>query len=452
VPASLVSANIFDINIDQPVDSVPLINSPIVFDLSHLPLAARTGWGWAVGGVPGNGPIAQFVSIAEARAFGVAASTLSGQAGAPQILLDVTPSSVVLPTGSPFTLTVPLVAGSTPLSYQWQHNETNLSDDARITGSHSGSLSLTAAATGDAGGYRLIVTNTLGAATSAVAQVTVTPSISFNGNGAGWTLNRVTTITNVPIVNNVLTLTDGGLGEARSCFFNNPVSIASFTASYTYQDIGGQGADGAAFVFQNSPMGPAAIGGGGGGLGYAGIAPSAALEMNVYAGTTPGIAFRTDGATGGPYSSTAPVSLPSGHPINFAFTYDGTTMVLSMTDTVAGTSFTTNYTADLPSLVGANTAYVGFTGASGGVASFEQISNFMFANQASSTPQLSVQRLGGNSLLLSWPGSATGYGLLQSSDLTNWSAAPEQVNLVSGQYQASVTASNSHLFYRLQHP
>jgi hypothetical protein len=412
-------------------------------------LAARTGWGWAVGGVPGNGPIAQFVSIAEARAFGVAASTLSTLTGAPQILLDVTPSSVLLPTGSPFTLIVPLVEGSSPLSYQWQYNGANLSDDARITGSHSASLSLTAAATGDSGGYRLIVTNTLGATTSVVAQVTVTPSITFNGNGAGWTLNTITT--NAPIVNNVLTLTDGGLSEARSCFLNNPVSITSFNASYTYQDIGGQGADGAAFVFQNSTMGPAAIGGAGGGLAYAGIAPSAALEMDIYAGSTPGIAFRVNGATGGPYSSTAPVSLPSGHPINFAVSYDGTTAVLTMTDTLAGTSFSTNYTANLPSLVGGNTAYVGFTGASGGVASFEQISNFVFANQAITQPAISAKGLGGNLVLLSWPGSATGFGLLQSSNLVNWSQAPEQVNLTNGQFQASVTASNSHLFYRLQH-
>jgi len=449
VPASLVSANIFDINVDQPVDTVPLINSPIVFDLSHLPLAERTGWGWAVGGVPGNGPGAQFVSLAEARAFGAAASSISGLVGPPQILLDVTPASVLLPTGSPFTLSVPLVAGSLPLSYQWQHNEANLTDDARIIGSHSASLSLTAAATGDSGGYRLIVTNTQGAATSMVAQVTVTPSITFNGSGAGWTVNTITT--NAPIVNNVLTLTDGGLGEARSCFLNNPVSITSFTASFTYQDIGGGGADGAAIVFQNSPNGPTALGGAGGGLGYSGITPSAALEMNVFSGTTPGIAFRVNGATGSPYSPTAPVSLPSGHSINFALSYDGTRLAVNMTDIIADTSFSTNYTANLPSLVGGETAYVGFTGASGGVASFEQISNFIFANQAVTQPAISVKGLGGNLVLLSWPGSATGFGLLQSSNLVNWSQAPEQINLLNGQYQASVTASNSHLFYRLQH-
>ena len=434
VPASLVSGNIFDLNIDQPVDTAPLVNSPIVFDLSHLPLAERTGWGWAVGGVPGNGPVAQFVSIAEARAFGVSASSVSGLAGAPQILLDVTPSSVVVPVGSPFTLSVPLVVGSTPFSYQWQHDGTNVSDISGITGSQTATLMFTAGALADSGSYRLIVTNSPGSATSTVAQVTVTPTVTFNGNGAGFTLNTITT--NVPVANNVLTLTDGGLGEARSFFLDTPVYIGHFTTSYTFQDIGGAGADGAAFVLQNSPMGPTALGGGGGGLGFSGISPSAGLEMDVYAGSTPGIAFQVNGATGGPYSSTAPVSLPSGHPINCSVTYDGTTATLTMVDTVAGTSFTTNYTADLPSLVGQNTAYVGFTGASGGVASFIQISNFMFANEAVVLPVLSVQTAPGNMVLLSWPQSAAGFTLQQTSALGSpgWTNAPGTPTLVGGQY------------------
>jgi hypothetical protein len=427
-----------------------LINSPIVFDLSHLPLAERTGWGWAVGGVQGNGPVAQFVSIAEARAFGVSASTLSSVAGAPQILLDVTPSSVVVPVGSPFSLAVPLVVGSPPLSYQWQHNGATLSDVPGITGSQTATLMFTAGALVDSGSYRLIVTNTSGSATSAVAQVTVTPTVTFNTNGTGWTLNTVTT--NVPIANNVLTLTDGGLSEARSCFLDYPVYIGHFTASYTFQDIGGGGADGAVFVLQNSPMGPTALGGAGGGLGFSGISPSAGLEMDVYAGSTPGIAFQVNGVTGGPYSSSAPVSLPSGHPINCTVAYDGTTATLTMLDTVAGTSFTTNYTANLPSLVGQNTAYVGFTGASGGVASFIQISNFTFANQTVTQPLLSVRSAPGNTLLLSWPQSAAGFTLKQTSTLgsPNWTNTPGTPTLVSGQYQLSVPASNQQEFYRLQ--
>jgi len=450
VPASLVSANIFDVNIDQPADTAPLINSPIVFDLSRLPLAERTGWGWAVGGVPGNGPVAQFVTIAEARAFGVSASTLSGLAGAPQILLDVTPSSAVVPVGSPFTLSVPLVVGSTPLSYQWQHNGINVTDIPGITGSQTATLKFTAGALADSGNYRLIVTNTPGSATSAVAQVTVTPTVTFNTNGAGWTLN--TSTTNVPIANNVLTLTDGGTGEARSCFLNYPVYIGHFTASFTFQDIGGGGADGAVFVLQNSPMGPTALGGGGGGLGFSGISPSAGLEMNIYSPNTPGIAFQVNGTSVAPYSTTPPVNLAGGNPINCTVTYDGTTATLTMVDTVASTSFTTNYTANLPALVGQNTAYVGFTGASGGVASFIQISNFTFANQAVVQPLLSVQTAPGNMLLLSWPQSAAGFTLHQNSalDSPGWTPVPGTPALVDGQYQLSVQASNHQEFYRLQ--
>ena len=452
VPASVVSANIFDINIDQPVDSTPLINSPIVFDLSHLPLAERTGWGWAVGGVPGNGPLAQFVTIAEARAFGVSASTLSSVAGAPQILMDVTPSSVMVPVGSPFTLSVPLVVGSTPLSYQWQHNGANLSDVPGITGSQSATLTFASGAQADSGSYRLIVTNTPGSATSAVAQVTITPTVTFNTNGAGWTLNRLTTIADVPVTNNVLTLTGGGLGEARSFFLDSPVYIGHFTASYTFQDIGGAGADGAVFVLQNSPVGPTALGGGGGGLGFAGISPSVGLEMNVYGPNTPGIAFRVNGATGGPYSATAPVGLASGHPLNCTVTYDGTTATLTMVDTVAGTSFTTNYTANLPSLVGQNTAYVGFTGASGGVASFIQISDFRFANLTVALPLLSVKTAPGNTVLLSWPLSLSGYTLWQNSALGSpgWTPVPGTPIPVGSLYQLSVPATNHQEFYRLQ--
>ncbi|HEY5911908.1 MAG TPA: LamG-like jellyroll fold domain-containing protein [Verrucomicrobiae bacterium] len=451
VPASLVSANIFDMTVDQPVDTVPLINSPIVFDLSHLPLAARTGWGWAMGGVPGNGPVAQFVSIAEARAFGVAASTvLVGMGSLPQILLDITPSSVYLPSGSPLTLSVPLVVGSAPLNYQWQQNGINLSDSARVTGSQTATLRFAPTALSDSGDYRLIVANGLGSATSAVAHVTIASPITFNGNGAGWTLSTITT--NVPIANNVLTLTDGGLGEARSCFSDYPLFIGKFTASFTYRDIGGGGADGAVFAIQNSPMGHTALGGAGGGLGFAGITPSVGLEMNIYGPNTVGIALRNNGVTGGPYTATPPVNLASGNPINFTINYDGTTASLTMTDTVAATSFSGSFPVDIPSLVGGSTAFVGFTGASGGVASYQQISNFMFANEVTAQPTLSVQRGAGNTVLLTWPASATGFILQQTSDLTsgNWSQTPGTPILVGGQYQLSVTTSGGPLFYRLK--
>ena len=103
-------------------------------------------------------------------------------------------------------------------------------------------------------------------------------------------------------------------------------------------------------------------------------------------------------------------------------------------------------------MLGTHTAYVGFTGASGAVTSYQQISNFVFSNPV--RPVLSVQAAGPGTLLLSWPEFATGYSLQQSSTMASgsWSPVSATVNLVNGQYQALVTAPSSPVFYRLHHP
>src|SRR5258707_7560687 len=167
----------------------------------------------------------------------------------------------------------------------------------------------------------------------------------------------------------VLMLTDGNGGEASSAFLNFPLYFGAFQSSWTYQDVGGGGADGFAFVIQNAPAGPASLGGSGGQLGYNGITPSAAIEFNIYNPNTPGVAFRTNGATGVPYTPTTPVNLASGDPIGVAVNYDGATLSLTLTDAVALVSFRTNVAINLPGAVGTNVAYVGMTGADGGTAS-----------------------------------------------------------------------------------
>jgi hypothetical protein len=438
VPATLISGNAFNYAIDGPA-GVP-VNTPITFDLTHLAPNQRAGYGWAIGGVPGNGG-AHFLSSTELRAFGVPAGSFTNSTGAPQILLDVRPTSLTYPSGFPLNYTV-YVTGTQPISYQWKFNGTNLADNGRISGSHSSSLTIAEVFASDAGTYQLFMTNSVGNNASTLLTLAVTrPALN---NGAGWTQNGGAVITN-----NVLTLTDGLVNEARSSFLNYPEYIGAFTATFTYQDVGGGGADGAVFVLQNDPRGASALGGGGGGLGYSGITPSAALEFNIYGPNIPGIALRSNGATGTPYSPTTPVNLASGDPIGVTVNYDGTTISLTLTDAVTHVSFSTNYLADIPAIVGTNSAYVGITGADGGLASTQKISNFLFL----SLPKLSVQATGGT-FVFTWPGSAGGFLLQQNSDLStsNWVNVASPITLVNGQNQVVVSPAGGNRFYRLSLP
>jgi hypothetical protein len=214
-----------------------------------------------------------------------------------------------------------------------------------------------------------------------VARATI---VGFGGSGTDWTLNHGSGADSPFITNNVLTLTNNGLDDHNSAFFNTQQSITTFSASFTYQAGGNLGADGVAFVLQNSPAGPSAVGtaNGGGGLGYNVISPSAAVELDIFPYGPPGTGYYTEGNTGStggpPYVSTTPVDLTSGHPIGVTLVYDGTTLSEKLLDTVNGNMFTKSYAANVPSDAGGATAFVGFTGATGGATSIQAISDFEF--------------------------------------------------------------------------
>ncbi|MFG0262920.1 MAG: Calx-beta domain-containing protein [Novipirellula sp. JB048] len=96
-------------------------------------------------------------------------------------------------------------------------------------------------------------------------------------------------------LNGDASLTDGDLqltSEAAyqngSGYFTTPIAVTdatSFQTSFTFQIEGGAGAggaDGIAFVLQNSAAGPAALGLGAYGLGYGGIDKSVAIELDTW--------------------------------------------------------------------------------------------------------------------------------------------------------------------------
>lgn len=77
--------------------------------------------------------------------------------------------------GATASFVVELAYGAMPLTYQWQLNQTNLTDNARVSGSQSNILLVTGLQMSDSGVYSVIVSNLLGHASSNV-QFTVYPA------------------------------------------------------------------------------------------------------------------------------------------------------------------------------------------------------------------------------------------------------------------------------------
>jgi hypothetical protein len=322
-------------------------------------------------------------------------------------------------------------------------------DGGRITGAHSNVLTIANAQLGDAANYEVQVSNAQGGPVfSTIEALAVTARPSFANNGFGWSLNGGATFNT-----NVLRLTDT-IDQARSSFFPDPLYIGNFFASFVYHNVTGGGADGFSFCLQNDSRGPAALGGGGGGLGLSGITPSAALTFNIYAGSPggPGISFGVNGDNGNPYHSTAPVDLTMADPIYVSVRYANGVMSVTLADsnTIPVWSFATNMVVgSLPALLGADTAYVGITGATGGASAQQEVSDFAFAPY----PALSAQLTGTNTVLLSWPAEIGGFVVLQKADLSTgtWNPVAAQPALVGGQYQLPVSPTGNG-FYRLVLP
>ena len=182
---------------------------------------------------------------------------------------------------------------------------------------------------------------------------------------------RGLTLVGSSIVGGALQVTDGGAVENHAAWFSTLVNVQAFTTDFNFQQLSAN-ADGMTFAIQKSAQGKSAVGGNGAGLGYSGIGSSVAVKFDLYSNAGEGsdsTGFYTNGAT-----PTVPaidmtssgLNLHSGDVMHAHISYDGTTLTLTITDTVTNASFTTSQVINIPSTVGANLAYVGFTGGTGG--------------------------------------------------------------------------------------
>lgn len=105
--------------------------------------------------------------------------------GASSPLVVQSPRDILATIGSSLQLEA-RVTGSAPLAFRWRRNGANLSDGNRVFGSTTARLSINSAQTNNAGNYTVVVSNGSGAATSAVAVVTIAAATPASGPDWSW--------------------------------------------------------------------------------------------------------------------------------------------------------------------------------------------------------------------------------------------------------------------------
>ncbi|MEM1165051.1 MAG: L-type lectin-domain containing protein [Planctomycetota bacterium] len=228
----------------------------------------------------------------------------------------------------------------------------------------------------------------IGAAASAT-------TLSYPGfsDTTGLTLSGASSVVDNGIDGDVVRLASED-ANAGSFFASGLVSINTFQAEFSFRitdvggisDLSGQvGADGLAFVVQNE--GVDALGGSGSGIGYSGIRPSLVIEFDTFfnSPTDPdsnhiGIVV----SDGGPLTTVETASVTeqfdNGELWNARVTYDGTTLtVFAAPD--GNDLLTPVVTVDdleLLTILGSNSAFVGFTASTAGAFGNHDIVSFSY--------------------------------------------------------------------------
>ncbi len=255
----------------------------------------------------------------------------------------------------------------------------------------------------------------------------------------GLQLNGVAAVSN-----NNLRLTRSPNWEAGSVFTTTPTQLGSqnsFSVFFQFKitdaigigDADGAGADGLVFVIQTVSNN---VGASGGGIGYQGITPSVGIEFDTFNngsgyndpdGNHVGINLNGDPAS--VVTASESVSFNNGQIWNIWVDYNGATQLLEArwsTGTARPSAAQLSNTVDLAALLNQNSAYIGFTAATGAGSENHDILYWDFRDSYNPVPSAPLRI---PSLQIETASSldfdttlGQGYTIEESTDLTSWSA------------------------------
>jgi Legume lectin domain/Chitobiase/beta-hexosaminidase C-terminal domain len=236
----------------------------------------------------------------------------------------------------------------------------------------------------------------------ASALYTIVPSASSSIDFTnGFPSGGMTFVGRATLSGSRLRLTDGGTGEGSAAWYPTQVNVQGFSTDFTFQQAPGTSpiADGLTFTIQG--VGSSAVGPGGGGLGYGanlpggtpGIAKSVAVKFDLFSNSGEGnnsTGLYTNGASPSTPATTlgGGVNLQRDDVFAVHISYNGATLSMTIQDTAnVAQTFTTSWPVNIPGTVGANTAYVGFTGGTGHYTAVQDILNWTYVSTTTGGPQ-----------------------------------------------------------------
>jgi hypothetical protein len=348
-----------------------------------------------------------------------------GLFNAPATVAPAAPSNLIADGLDPSTIWLSWVANSiNQAGYDIEQSSDGVNfTQVGTTGSAALSYPVTALTSGSTYYFRVRAYNIIGdslySGAAGATTLTATPTADFAGgfsNSGGTMAFNTNGVGSIPPNTPQLQLITGTNNEAHSAWYTTPVGIGKFTAQFDFQ-IGGSSplADGFTFAIQRS--GASALGGTGGSHGFYNIADAVGLDFTLYGGSTTGIYGGTEVSTTG-----SGINFGSGDMMRVLLNYNGSTLTETITDLATNAVFTQSYSINIASAIGGNTAYIGFTGATGGYNSVQNILNLTY-NFIPSLPaaptSLTGTALSGNVAGLTWTDNAnneTGYYIEQSTD------------------------------------